>query len=268
MCLGLAQYWRRRFDFASDIGCDLSDFVDVYVWASGEVFCAEAPDGFFTVLGLRVAGALFVLLALLVGLWRGRRAAKAGDPWPVRRVNLRLAAAVDRRLPGFHPELPRQPTWPWNLLLVLMIGLAGWGGTWAWDRYQQHQLEEQLARSQAALALLQLPTSITRSEEDQWCTSTVDTICATSELTVAQLERELLHLLAPAQTTHRGHCPGSQTVCTLSVMGRYRGEPLAASANFHNARTETGGLPPGARRLGQSPFYYLHTDVMFYPGPP
>ncbi|MGQ0629937.1 MAG: hypothetical protein ACT4P1_02770 [Sporichthyaceae bacterium] len=215
-----------------------------------------------------VAGTLLALVALLAAGRRGRAAARAGHPWPLRRILTRAAVALDRRLPGASPTgAPRiGPTTVGALLSVLLlVGVLA-----AHDAWSAHQSNAELARrsaAQRALDTLVLPAGVTRSSvDDVGCKVDADTVCASSSLPVEELRPAMESLLAGRASTEMCELAPRPNgwPCPVTVQGKIAGYPAIAIVDRHLVMVREGDPPAGAVPLRPGAtrgVFFLGTDI-------
>lgn len=214
------------------------------------------------------AGALLALVALVVAGLRGRAAARAGHPWPLRRILTRAAAAADRRLPGTsHTGTPRiGPTAVGALLsTLLLVGVIA-----AHDAWTTHQSNAELAHlnaAQRALDTLVLPPGVTRGTVDgTGCTADANTVCASSSLSMEELRPAMESLLAGRTSTEMCElAPRPEGMpCPVTVHGTIADYPALAIVDRHLVMVREGEPPPGAEPLHPGStrgVFFLGTDI-------
>lgn len=195
---------------------------------------------------LVAAGSLLTFVALLVAAQRGRAAARQGHPWPLRRVLTRIAAAVERRLPGASGDSPRIAASAVGALLscFLLAGVVVGHGAW-----NDHQRRSELAhrhQAERVLASLALPAGVTRSASDGGCTASTDTLCAFSSRSVDDLRPDMEALLAGRTSTVLCDLVAQpkEMPCPVTVYGKIAGYPAVANVFRHLLIVRAGDEPP------------------------
>jgi hypothetical protein len=214
---------------------------------------------------LVVCGALLALVALLVAGRRGRAAARQGQPWPLRRFLTRVAASVDRRLPGASAKRsPRVGAGAVGALVsgLLLVGLIAAHGAWS-----SHERTTELAHRHAAeqrLAELTLPKMLASVSSGSGCLS-VDMLCASSAMSAEALRPVVESLLSGRSSTVV--CSGltlpAGMPCPVTVYGKIAGYPAVANVFPHLIDVRNGQPPAGAVpiRQGSHRAYFLGSDV-------
>lgn len=211
-------------------------------------------------LGLALAGVGFAAAIIAgVGLMRrSRRAARSGNPWPLRRVTRAAAEWIDAQLPGKRGSQPRlRPGYITFLGAVVAIVAVGAAQSAISDVSQTEQLDA-YKTTQRTLGTLALPTVIRR--ESSSCGSP---LCGHSKLTPPQLEPMLARLFdaKPDTTVTRLiECPGR---CPIMLRGQVQRYPVVADLFWHLVVVRHGPPPIGAIPLphGHDHLFYLGSDI-------
>ena len=243
--------WLVRSIAEKKSACEFAAAVDAITGADGAAMGCGGVSLQFNVGAVLVAfGALLALVALLVAARRGRAAARQGHPWPVRRILTRLAAVVDRLLPGGSAGgAPRISSGVMGALLacLLFVGLIGVHN--AWDDHQRRTEAAHRATAEAALARLVLPAGITAgAAPDSGCTASAGTLCAFSTRSMEELRPALESLLAGQSRTEMCELvpQPSGMDCPVTVVGEIAGYQAMAIASQHMILVRDGDPPVGA----------------------
>jgi hypothetical protein len=215
---------------------------------------------------LVVCGALLALAALFVAGRRGRAADRQGQPWPLRRCLTRVAASVDRRLPGASDKRsPRIDAGAVGAVVscLLLVGLVAAHGAWS-----SHERATELAHRHAAeqrLATLTLPKALASASSGPGCSPSADMLCASSAMSAEALRPVMESLLSGRSST--GLCggltqPGGMP-CPVTVYGKIAGYPSVAIVFPHLIDVRDGKPPARAVpiRPGSHRAYFLGSDV-------
>jgi hypothetical protein len=217
-------------------------------------------------LGTALSGLAMILVGFVLAIRRGRRAADAGRPWPLRRAMDATATWLDVHLPGSRGRsTPRLRGGYLAALSAILVILAVSGAISWWNGYQRSERVHTYETATAALTTERLPPNIQRVAGP--CG---DTICATSALNPPQLDRELRHLLNGAPMpplTAMVPCPGP---CPVTLFGHFDGAVAIADAFWNlvvvrNGKVRKGAIPArrGVRaRRGVPDAYYLGSTIL------
>jgi len=229
--------------------------------------CASLDLRYDLGLAVALAGAATVLVSFICLLRRGRRAAAAGTPWPIRRAFDAAASWLDRRLPG--DRVAAKPRIRGGFLAILATALllvAVSAGTAWWQSYRSSEQTNAYLTAYHALPSITLPTTIEREPSS----SCGEEVCGHSPVNPPQLEHTLeaaVHGTPDAFVTDLVGCAGP---CPITIYGHYDGVIAIASAFWHFDVTRDGYLPKGATparpgltpRPGHPYAYFLGSDII------
>jgi hypothetical protein len=228
--------------------------------------CAGVNTRYTSGVLLEASGALLVLVALLVARRRGRVAARQGHPWPLGRLLTRVAASVDRHLPGVSDDRsPRIGAGAVGALLscLLLVGAIATHSAWS-----GHERTTELARRHAAeqrLTALTLPTGLATASSASGCAPSLDTLCASSAMSTHDLRPVMESLLSGRSSTALCSLLTQQDgmPCPVTVYGTIAGYPAFATIFQHLIIVRNGRPPAGAVpvRPTSHSAYFLGSDV-------
>jgi hypothetical protein len=262
-------WWQYHSTGAQRTACEFVDFLGSLTGKAPATSCQAVQSK--ATLGLVLIG--LGALELLAGSWaasrRGLRSARQGHPWPARRLFLRMARALDSRLPGYRASRPRiSQAWIAGGLFVAFV--AGVGETAAaWHTHTTAVREHRYAAAQQALQKLTLPSTMTRRSSDPVCPTDVDMLCAGSNQTPQALTpavSALLHGTPNSALCDAMAMPGVDDIavpCPTTIYGKIAGYPAVATISRHLIQVKSGKPPPGATRLNpkMKTLYVLGSDI-------
>jgi hypothetical protein len=226
--------------------------------------CSTVDHRFFAAVGVAAAGGILTLVTLIAMARRAGASRRAGSPWWLHTAPGRLAAWLDRRLPGKGPadgsaritgELVTA------LGIALLVGAVALGSV-GWNKLSGTLEARAHHRGQIALAALALPTQLDVKANPS-CQPSPDRLCASSSLPPAQVEpmlQQLLHGKPNAQLCGMLPTPDDAPCPVYGKLGGYRAMAIAFN---HLVVIHQGKPPPGATpvRPGSTHLFYRGTDI-------